>query len=251
MQKTCMQFHATVNELYIVISEMLDKGYSVMGFILSREFKLISVNKQTGIDEFRSLFGVIVSKKEIEKDNSYADFLEKRNDFLGMYIGEETDSYLLESTIWAASKDSIDPDWRRFINRFKRKMLRGAWIINPETNSRGYYKNHMYSAGAKERYDSGVVIRQFEQSPSYYALVKEDELSSQMTGFKLREDCVLEKIDDSHYKYSRSAAHVSIIRNEDGSWYYTRLEDISRSEDFDTFLKCLDVAYHDMMSSEL
>ena len=251
MQKMSMQFHATVNELYTVIGEMLDKGYSVMGFILSRDFKLIPVNKQTGIDEFRSLYGVIVSKKEIEKGNSYAEFLENQDDYLGMYIGEETESYLLESTIWAAAEDSIDPDWRKFINRYKRKMLRGAWVINPETDSRAYSKNHMYTAGAKERYDSGVVIRQFKGLFFYYALVREDELNCQATGIKPHKGSVLEKLDDSHYKYSWSIAYVNIIRNEDGSWYYTRLENISRSPDFDTFLECLDVAYYDMLASKL
>ena len=216
-----MQFHATVNELRSVIIGMLDKGYFVMGYVLTRDFKLISINKQTGIDEFKSLFGVIVSKNEIQKADSYSEFLANQDDYLGMYIGEETDSYLLESTIWAAA------------------------------NTRAYSKNHMYTVGAKERYDSGVIIRQFEQSFSHYALVKEEELNCQETGIMPHKGCVLEKIDDSHYKYSWSIAYVNIIRNEDGTWYYTRLENISRSEDFDTLLELLDVAYFDMLASKL
>lgn len=251
MQKMSMQFHATVNELRSVIIGMLDKGYFVMGYVLTRDFKLISINKQTGIDEFKSLFGVIVSKNEIQKADSYSEFLANQDDYLGMYIGEETDSYLLESTIWAAANDSIAPEWKNFINRFKRKMLRGAWVINLETNTRAYSKNHMYTVGAKERYDSGVIIRQFEQSFSHYALVKEEELNCQETGIMPHKGCVLEKIDDSHYKYSWSIAYVNIIRNEDGTWYYTRLENISRSEDFDTLLELLDVAYFDMLASKL
>jgi len=59
----------------------------------------------------------------------------------------------------------------------------------------------------------------------------------------------LEKIDASHYKYSMLPAYVNIIRNEDGTWYYTRLKNISRSIDFYTLQECLEIAYYDMLAS--
>lgn len=79
----------------------------------------------------------------------------------------------------------------------------------------------------------------------------EERLNYQIPGIKNHRGCILERIDDSHYKYSRSPAYVNIIRNEDGTWYYTRLENISRSNDFDTLQECIEVAYRDMIASKL
>ena len=78
-----------------------------------------------------------------------------------------------------------------------------------------------------------------------------DDPSGQIPGYINRATCTLEKIDASHYKYSMLPAYVNIIRNEDGTWYYTRLKNISRSIDFYTLQECLEIAYYDMLASKL
>ena len=80
---------------------------------------------------------------------------------------------------------------------------------------------------------------------------EQEERSYHIPGIKTKRWCVFEKIDDTHYKYTCDPAYVNIIRNEDGTWYYTRLENISRSTDFETLQECIDVAYQDMVAAKL
>lgn len=64
-------------------------------------------------------------------------------------------------------------------------------------------------------------------------------------------DCLLEKIDENHYKYYYGSIWVNIHRNTNGTWYYTRLHNISRSyNDFKTLQICIDAAYEDMITSK-
>ena len=70
-------------------------------------------------------------------------------------------------------------------------------------------------------------------------------------GIKTEKTCTLIKIDETHYTYIYDPAYVNIIRNEDGTWYYTRLNNISRSSDFASLQECLDVAYEDVVRAKL
>ena len=58
--------------------------------------------------------------------------------------------------IW--SELEIDPDFKKTITSFKKKMNKGAWVINPYNNARKYYKNHMYTNNARLAYEKGIKI---------------------------------------------------------------------------------------------
>lgn len=69
---------------------------------------------------------------------------------------------------------------------------------------------------------------------------------------KIHDYCVLEKIDESNYKYSYQPAYVNVTKDNDGTWFYTRMNDISRLyKNFNSLQECLDVAYEDMLRSKL
>ena len=80
---------------------------------------------------------------------------------------------------------------------------------------------------------------------------EEKKLSYQIPGIKNHRGFIMEKIDETHFKYSGFNAYVNIIKNEDGTWYYTRLNNISRSADFETLQECIDVACKDMIAAKL
>lgn len=69
-------------------------------------------------------------------------------------------------------------------------------------------------------------------------------------------NCELVQTGSNEYMYyygSRDhfAAFVTIRRTVDEKWFYTRLNDVSVSEEYDDLQTCIDRAYTDMLSAKL
>ena len=61
--------------------------------------------------------------------------------------------------VWGVvSDDTIDALWEKVIRQFKKGLLKGAYVVTPNGNSR-YYPGHWYTQGAKDAYEKGVRIR--------------------------------------------------------------------------------------------
>ena len=60
--------------------------------------------------------------------------------------------------VYQMAAEKNDPDWKKIINKLKRSMNRGAWVKNPKTGAREYYKKHMYTDNAKKLYENGIAI---------------------------------------------------------------------------------------------
>ncbi len=65
---------------------------------------------------------------------------------------------LSESSMGVVSDDTIDALWEKVIRQFKKGLLKGAYVVTPNGNSR-YYPGHWYTQGAKDAYEKGVRIR--------------------------------------------------------------------------------------------
>jgi hypothetical protein len=48
--------------------------------------------------------------------------------------------------------------WKKIIIEFKKKLFKGAWIINPNIEEKHYSKNHYYTENAKKEFLKGVKI---------------------------------------------------------------------------------------------
>ncbi len=57
------------------------------------------------------------------------------------------------------SDDEIDASWKKIIADFKKQLLKGAWVVNPNNEAKSYVKDHRYSLEAKEAYYRDVQIR--------------------------------------------------------------------------------------------
>lgn len=118
-------------------------------------------------------------------------------------------------------------------------------------NVRCYFETGMISESWMNFVDG---IYEIYEADTYENRAAEEEYQKrnyQIPGIRNHRCCIMEKIDDSHYKYSGFNAYVNIIKNEDGTWYYTRLNNISRSVNFGTLQECIDVACEDMLRAKL
>ncbi|MCM1124251.1 MAG: hypothetical protein NC416_16840 [Eubacterium sp.] len=102
-----------------------------------------------------------------------ANLNEKRGDLI-ILLGEDDEIELVESCMGALSADNIDALWKKVITQFKKGLLKGAYVINPNNGGCGYYPNHWYTIGAKVAYEKGVIIKPLAGG-NQYLLKKEDE----------------------------------------------------------------------------
>ena len=132
MSSTSLQFHATTYDIYKFVIELLGNSqYNACGIILSPKFKIYE---------------------------NYKDFSENQDNNIGILLGYNDTDTIKESSMWIKSEDVIDKDFKKCINRFKNNLIKGAWIVNPYTGDKAYYKNHKYTINAKKAYESGIKI---------------------------------------------------------------------------------------------
>ena len=157
MKSMQTQFHAANSDLLKFILEMISKKYYVCGIRLF-DFEIVNISddlNEKAVNEFDMVF---VSKNAFTKADTYEDFVKAQDNNLQLSIGKEKDGKLFESSLSVTAVDEIDPDWKKIINKLKRSMNRGAWVKNPKTGAREYYKKHMYTDNAKKLYENGIAI---------------------------------------------------------------------------------------------
>ncbi len=158
MVKLSIQFHATYIDLFEFVIEMYKNSFSVCGLILFPRFEIIKINEELETCDMKKFNMIIISKLDIQNEDSYDSFIKKQDNNLLITIGKESNDELYESSMGIWSEFEIDSDFKQYITSFKKKMNRGAWVLNPFNNSRKYYKNHMYTNNARIAYERGVRI---------------------------------------------------------------------------------------------
>lgn len=159
MSKMSLQFHGTTKDIYdFVVSFFEYKSYNLYGVIISPIFIIDNITTGSTIKEFGRYNMVVISKEKINICNNYKDFIFEQDNNLCITIGYNNHDIIKESIMWIKSKDDIDKDWKKVINNFKKSLLRGAWVVNPNNQNKTYYKNHKYTINAKQAYEKGTLI---------------------------------------------------------------------------------------------
>lgn len=160
MSKISLQFHATIKDIYEFVNNLLQKEtyYNVCGVILNPNFELEDISIASGINDFKRYDMIIISKEKIIYGDDYNEFICKQDNNLGITIGCKVGDVLKESTIWTNAENEISKDWKKIINAYKKSLLKGAWVVNPSTKAKVYYKDHKYTVNAKLAYEEGIKI---------------------------------------------------------------------------------------------
>jgi hypothetical protein len=112
--------------------------------------------------------------KPITSPKKYIDFIKMNSESLIFTIGQQDDNFIKETLITANAKnDVIMKNWKRILSDFKKNMLKGAWVVNPQNGAKEYYKNHRYTYLAKKAFEDGIEIKAFA-GWCIYLLCEED-----------------------------------------------------------------------------
>ncbi len=160
MSKINFQFHATTKDISeFVFNTLNNQQYIACGVILFPSFELENISVDSNITDFNRYDMIVISKEKIFFCDNFREFISKQDNNLGITIGHEEENKLTESSMWVYSNTLIDQAWKRIINKYKKSMLKGAWVVNPITKKKSFYKNHRYTIGAKEAYEKGIIIK--------------------------------------------------------------------------------------------
>lgn len=164
MAKINLQFHGLPEEMIKFAEEC------------AIEYKLFSVEIAFSPDFKANLINDYGSLQDVEKINriclcitepdcsvkSVLEFSKKNPDCLSLSIGKHDDEGLVESVLGAQTENkNALKVWRKIVKQLKATTLEGAWVVNPHTNAKEFYKNHRYTEAAKKVADEGVAIKPF------------------------------------------------------------------------------------------
>ncbi len=159
MSKTNLQFHAMPEDICKFINTLLqDKQYTACGVFLFPDFAAKSITDELTIDDIAKYDMVVILTQEIQYSDNYRDFIRCQDNNLGITIGHEADGKLEESSMWVFAEHEIVQVWKTIIGRFKRSLLKGAWVVNPTSGDRGFYKDIRFTVNAKRAYENGMEI---------------------------------------------------------------------------------------------
>lgn len=168
-----IQFHAKKYEIIDFVRDVIDenniKAYGIELFPDYKAEKIINFN-DAKVFEYQF---IILCHDELKIDNSdqYHEYLKQENGDLIISLGTDDEAELVESAMGVVYNDHIDMLWKRIINKFKKELVRGAYVVTPD-GKRGYYPKHGYTIGAQEAYKKGVAIKPIA-GWNYYMLEKE------------------------------------------------------------------------------
>lgn len=160
LTKTNFQFYATHDEIIYFIDEVISTSdVHVYLMRVSPEYRVLEVKHNQRYELSQWTFAIFSEcKREIKTNVEYSVYSKTIHGDLIMYIGDETESELSESSIGVVADHSINPTWIRFIGLLKKSCMKGAYLVTPQ-NIRQYYPNIKYSEGAQAAYRKGKTIR--------------------------------------------------------------------------------------------
>lgn len=159
MSQTGFQFHARRREIFEFAFEMAEKNHLyITGVECFPEFKhSIICDIDQAVDNIK-IRKIILSRDIPDASVNDYDFSVQNKGNLSIQLGQEVDGTIRESNIGCVANGAVDKLWIKMINGYKRKMLRGAWGVNPINGARCFYKNHYYTEAAKKAYKDGCTL---------------------------------------------------------------------------------------------
>jgi len=164
MSKISLQFHATEKEILKLVEQIFDEKKLFLTFIKHRPFTVIGIKQP--LDPVSSSLKIVevdeicfsLDHPNIEA-KSWGEYLDINADMLYLTVGKLTDKGLGETFLAGiSSKPECLKIWRKIQKMIRSFTRTGAWVLNPKTNAKGFYKNCRFSQGAFDLYQRGVKI---------------------------------------------------------------------------------------------
>lgn len=156
MSSVNLQFYATQKELQELVRGIRDEGPFFAALIrIAPGYEFCDITHCEQIDLAGWRF-VIFSREALWLDTheAYCVYRKKKRGNLEILLGQETEFQIVESAIGAAAENSIDPLWKKAIERFRGTLCKGGYVVTPQ-NVRRAYPNIRYTVGAQMAYRKG------------------------------------------------------------------------------------------------
>ncbi len=167
MGRINLQFHGTKKEIIEYAKECLMLYDLFMVCIqLIPEYVCEIVNKNELNDKKKALDNsqiiCLFRFKPNTTPKKYLDFINMNSDLLIFSIGQQDETIIKESMISTTTTDDVTfKKWKCIVNDFKKNMLKGAWVVNPQNGAKKYCENHRYTYSAKKAFEDGIKIGAF------------------------------------------------------------------------------------------
>jgi hypothetical protein len=160
MKQICIQFIAKKREILHFLYEWSKKNDLIMIVgVIFPEFAIKKIDEDIEIFDAENLeFAILTKRNESLEFESYKTFIEEYKGDLVTMLGQDVENELHESSMGAISDKELNLLWKKCIGCWKKKLLKGGWVVNPEKNVRKYHKNLFYTALAQEAYRNGTKI---------------------------------------------------------------------------------------------
>ena len=162
MAKINVQFHGLPGELieFAKVCATENKLFSV-GMVFSPDFKANVIEDYAALQNIEKIDRICLCRTKPDLSaKSVLEFSRINPDCFSLSIGKYDDEGLVESWIGANTDNNDDLKiWRKIVKQLKEITLEGAWVVNPHTNAKEFYKNHRYTKAAKKIADEGVAIK--------------------------------------------------------------------------------------------
>jgi hypothetical protein len=156
-------------ELFATNSEIIDFALETVRqnqlYFVYQDFKKNFITcSDVGNLEKESLLGItniaIYDYEPSSYNGSLYDYYKLNPNGLLVRLGKETDEYLEESFVSSiCSEPETLKMWKRIVSRYKRQLLKGAWVVNGFTGNKRYVKSRYYSFDAKMLYLKSVQMK--------------------------------------------------------------------------------------------
>ncbi|MEW2134987.1 hypothetical protein [Streptomyces sp. NPDC005435] len=163
--KVTLQFHGGRREIYAMAWEWARES----GLLLAEErfspayrVKLVGGVQGSGAtpecgDDVRRI-SLNPSPVDLNVDSAL-EYLKGNPNSLFITLGGQSDAILRESVLSAMTDEvNLVATWKKFRERARKSMLKGAWVENTMSGARSRAANHYYTAEAKCLADAGVEL---------------------------------------------------------------------------------------------
>jgi hypothetical protein len=173
MPSMLVQFHASPEEVIDFLNSFIS-GYEVLEVVYDPHFRLKKLvwllSQQSSIERI----AVCPARANMQAVSSQ-DFARKNPDCLRVDVPRIEGGFLSEGGIEFMSDDVVvSNQWKRIVNRFKRKTKSGAMAINPITGDRGFVKSHRYTDAALKLQENGLKMKPLGGNSLYLLDVTEE-----------------------------------------------------------------------------
>lgn len=162
MSKSIVQFLATEQEIFDFIDKIRNEyRVTIMSAKddASNSYRILQDSEK--LDDIKVRFFYIKLGDQYEDINS-----------LFVCIGDSDSNSIRESVISIKGDGEEFNFWKKQIASFRKKLFKGAYVVNPYRDSKTYYKNIYYTINAKMAYDDGKQMRPIV-GWNYYLLEQE------------------------------------------------------------------------------